>query len=60
MACEEKNAPAPESENRTPVSPDEGAELIRAFLRIDQKSVRAAIIDLVKRLSQVNPQTERP
>lgn len=42
----------------SPVAPGEGAELIRAFLQIEQKSVRAAVIDLVKRLSQANSQTQ--
>jgi len=37
------------------VSPEEGAALVRAFLRIEQQGVRAAIIDLVTRLSQTSP-----
>jgi hypothetical protein len=32
-------------------SPEEGVELIRAFLRIEQREVRVAVVDLVKRLS---------
>jgi hypothetical protein len=36
-------------------SPDEGAALIRAFLRIDQRNVREAIIELVNRLSGTSP-----
>lgn len=32
-------------------SPEEGAALIRAFLQIEQREVRSAIIDLVARLS---------
>jgi hypothetical protein len=54
MVYAAKHEPPVESENRTPVSPDEGAELIRAFLQIDQPGVRAAIIEFVKRLSQTN------
>ena len=42
----------PGAELRTPPSPEEGAELIRAFLQIEQKGIRAAIIELVTRLSQ--------
>ena len=34
-----------------PASPAEGAELIRAFLNIEQRDVRAAIIKLVTSLS---------
>ena len=45
------------SSGASPVSPDEGADLIRAFLQIKQKSVRAAIIELVKRLSQASSRT---
>jgi hypothetical protein len=33
-------------------SPEEGAELIRAFLHIKQKEVREAIIEFVVRLSE--------
>jgi hypothetical protein len=36
-------------------SPEEGAALIRAFLQIEDKGVRAAIVDLVMRLSQASP-----
>lgn len=32
-------------------SPEEGAELIRAFLNVQQRDVRAAVIKLVKSLS---------
>ncbi len=60
MVCAAKDTPPPKSEERTPASPDEGAELIRAFLQIERKSVRDAIIELVKRLSQANLPTERP
>jgi len=60
MVCAAKDAPPPESENRNRVSPEEGAELIRAFLQIEQKGVRDAIIELVKRISQTNSQTEQP
>ena len=60
MARAAKDAPPAQSENRNRVSPEEGAELIRAFLQIERKSVRDAIIELVKRLSQANLPTERP
>lgn len=39
---------------RSPVSPEEGADLIRAFLRIERESVRAAVLEFVKRLSEEN------
>jgi len=42
---------------RSPVSPEEGADLIRGFLQIEQKNVRAAIIELVKRLAQASSRT---
>ncbi len=32
-------------------APEEGTELIRAFLRIERRDVRAAIVELVLRLS---------
>ena len=35
-------------------SPEEGATLIRAFLRIEDPDVRAAILELVTRLSQTS------
>ncbi len=60
MARAAKDAPPAQSENRNRVSPEEGAELIRAFLQIEQKGVRDAVIELVKRLSQTNSQTEQP
>ena len=47
------------SSGRSPVSPEEGADLIRAFLYIEQKGVRAAIIELVKRLSQELAKTNK-
>ena len=34
-----------------PASPEEGAELIRAFMRVKQPEVRAAIIELTMNLS---------
>ncbi len=45
------------SSGRSPVSPDEGVDLIRAFLQIEQKGLHAAIIELVKRFSQASSQT---
>ena len=45
------------SSGRSPVSPDEGVDLIRAFLQLEQKGLRTAIIELVKRLSQASSQT---
>ena len=59
MSHENKNGPARKSENRSPVSPDEGAELIRAFLQIEQQGFRASIVELVKRLSDASRQTEQ-
>jgi hypothetical protein len=41
-----------------PASPAEGAELIRAFLNIKQRDVRAAVIKLVTSLSSINSRTE--
>lgn len=38
----------------SPASPSEGAELIRAFLNIEQRDVRAAIIELVTSLSSLS------
>jgi hypothetical protein len=35
-------------------SPEEGAALIRAFLRIKDASVRVAVVELVTRLSQAS------
>jgi (p)ppGpp synthase/HD superfamily hydrolase len=40
-----------------PASPSEGAELIRAFLNIEQRDVRAAIIKLVTSLSSLSSRT---
>jgi hypothetical protein len=34
--------------------PEEGAALIRAFLQIEQREVRVAILDLITRLSSLN------
>lgn len=48
------NSPDPAD---TPASPSEGAELIRAFLSIEQRDVRAAIIELVTNLSSHNSRT---
>jgi hypothetical protein len=55
LAANQRSSPMDEA----PASPEEGAELIRAFLRIEQKSVRSAIVDLVARLSALSPPTER-
>jgi len=35
-------------------SPEEGAELVRAFFRINRRDVRVAVIELAKQLSRVN------
>ena len=43
-----------------PASPEEGAALIRAFLQIEQRDVRKAIIDLVTRLSSVRSRDGQP
>ena len=48
-----------DQEMTTPTSPDEGAELIRAFLRIGQKSVRDEIIELVNGLSEASNQAQQ-
>ncbi len=34
-------------------SPKEGAALIEAFVRIEQKEVREALVEFVKRLSEI-------
>lgn len=60
MACPAEGPFPPGWEKSIQVSPDEGAELIRAFLQIDDIKVRAAIIELVKRLSQAASKTEQP
>ncbi len=39
-------------------SPEEGAELIRAFLNIQQRDVRAAVMKLVKSFSEFATQTQ--
>ena len=39
-------------------SPEEGKELIRAFLRIELRSVRSAIIELTTRLSTLDLQVK--
>ncbi len=44
------------SSGLTLAAPGEGADLIRAFLQIEQKHVRVAVIELVKRLSQASSQ----
>jgi hypothetical protein len=59
MACPAEGPFPPDSEKRTQVSPDEGAELIRAFLQIEDIKVRAAIVKLVKRLSQATSKTAK-
>ncbi len=38
-------------------SPEEGAELIRAFLQIERRDTRTAIIELVTHLSGVSPRS---
>ncbi len=38
-------------------SPAEGAALIRAFLQIEQREIRTAIIELVTRLSAASPRS---
>jgi hypothetical protein len=38
-----------------PATHEEGAALIRAFLRIERRDLRAAIIALVNSLSETNP-----
>ena len=40
-------------------NPDEGAELIRAFLRVERPEVRAAIIELAVRLAESTRPSER-
>ena len=47
---------APQREG--PASPAEGAELIRAFLNIKQRDVRAAFIKLVTSLTSINSRNE--
>jgi hypothetical protein len=59
MACPADDQLPPDSEKSTQVSPEEGAELIRAFLQIEDISIRAAIIELTKRLSQASSKTEQ-
>lgn len=57
MGCPSEDPLSPKSEDKTHASPDEGAELIRAFLQIEDGGIRAAIIEFVKRLSQANSRT---
>ncbi len=47
-----ENEDPPEAEEG-PASPEEGRELIRAFLCIKPRSVRSTIIDLVTRLADL-------
>jgi hypothetical protein len=59
--AENGNVP-PSAKNRATAegfaSPAEGVELIRAFLNVKQRDVRAAIIKLVTSLSSVNSRAE--
>ena len=59
MVCPAEGPFPPDAKKSNQVSRDEGAELIRAFLQIEDIKMRAAIIELVKRLSKATIKTGR-
>ena len=46
-----RKSPAEQSPQISPATPDEGAELIRAFLAVKNPEVRKAIIAFVQKLA---------